>query len=85
MWSLDYQFKLQLQLQLPFGYYSQTFCSKVFAMLLVQQLCHAFLCEKANKKYSISTITYGKISKLSSVELNTVILSLVIVNKTSIA
>ena len=56
-----------------------------FAIILVQQLCHAFSCEKAYNKYSISTITYGKISNLSSLELNAVILSLVIVNKTSIA
>ena len=54
-------------------------------MLLVQQLCHAFLCEKAYNKYSISTITYTKSSKLSSLLLNMVILSLVIVNKTSMA
>ena len=52
---------------------------------LFNSFCHAFLCEKAYNKYSISTLTCGKISKLSSLELNTVILCFVIVNKTSIA
>ena len=52
--------------------------SAIMVNRFVQQLCH----EKAYNEYSINTITYEKISSL---ELNTVILSEVMVNKTSIA
>ena len=49
--------------------------SAIMVNRFVQQLC----LEKAYNKYSISTITYEKISSL---ELNTVTLSEVMVNKT---
>ena len=64
-----------------FGYYSESFCSTVFAMLLVQHLFHAFSCEKAYYKHSVSRITYGKDSNFSRLEVNTIKLSLVTVNK----
>ena len=62
----------QLGLCRSFSYYSQSFCSTVFAMLLDQQLWHAFSCEKAYNKYSIKRITYGKNSNFSCLEVSTI-------------
>ena len=50
-------------------------------MLLIQQLCNAFSCEKADNIYSISRIIYGKTSNFSTLEVSTIKLGLVIVNK----
>ena len=61
----------------------RSFSSTVFAMLLVQQLCHAFSSEKAYKvpKYSVSTVTYGNNSNFSTSEEIAIKFGLVIVNK----